>query len=1262
MENEFNTIQPTASDYLTGNVDAETYLKAGQQIIQEELQPQVEQLNEEEAEEEETQDPTFMSEAGAALVGGAADAVESVGGFAELTGDTLKTSFNTVFGRPIDATQNPFDSRYQANDGGWLDLPDEWIPENQTGLGKLSRGLVEFGLLTLATGGAGKAVGAVSGVGKAVGAWQTYSKGNRALQFVGTAGKVGLEGGVADLVSSSSETGNMANLLHEHTPWIAPWFTSALAVEPEDNPWLSRIKTVTAGAGLNWVGWGISSFAKGAWTAARARKAGKSVDEANDLGNQAAKEEYEQLELFHQNARNAESKQKAAEGYQGVDPDLTPERYNPSDTAFTNPSNEDLRTRHHVADAINDIKNGGEGMSYEPLLTNTAWRQITRGDKNISAYLKDVVDDLATEVFQEKGNTLNHKEVKELIVRQTYEMTKFLENGGDIAENFSKLFSRDAPNVRIYRNEGKEIVTGTPAQKAALQLTINSLMKQAQGIATGAIHIADDTTVYRQASMVFESARIALKEHKKIGYMWGLDGKQMQTGLVPESMMNNAKEAMKKIDEDVDRYVDELVRLTDEGDNEGVKALMEMHAVSRGKVTILDQLQEFFTARINGGEIDGVKVKGELRQQVQSTFYNSVLSAVTTPVKAIFGTNMIGILRPFQAYAGASIGQMMKGQAPNAREMAIAAAQIDALGKAFAEGFQMFKYTWDSGIHNKQLPYETRFDIEKDVANWKAMGQYVEKYGTDSQKIAYKGIDAVQTFNNSPWVKYSQNAMAAGDSLARTLIGRIEMRMRAATEAADEGIELSKLTDYVKNTEEKFRDTIFKKNRDGKYVVTDAATKMAGDEAAMTRALEGNMMGWEMIGRIPGMTAFFPFVRTGFNSLDLVFKHTPLEAFRTRYQDIMNGKNLEKYGLTEATLPQAKALMEGRIAMGSTIMGMATIAAMAGNMTGDYPYTKEDRDAWQMAGIQPYSFKFGNTYVSYKNLEPFNTLFAMAANMVQNGDILGESYIDNGMKKLVYMTAAVIVDKSMLSGVEDLATLMSGDTSGQNYARVAARFARSHLPYAGLSGQLGSIIDANKKEAQELTELFIKRDAISKSTLPPKYDILSKDRTGKPLVHDAQHPLLRLFNAVSPVPVVIIDGDPIREALVEMRYNLPETMNKINGVTLNAYERSQLQKYMSMGKLRSKLEKVILDNKTWRDGLDRYKANNLRISEGASLYEAQFYQIVDGIFREEKKIAVERMKREIPELGERIEARRANQQAVKTGRYELVEKLKQHGI
>ena len=141
MENEFNLLSNTSADDLfTGELgDIENYRKATEQTREVLQQAMPEEAEEQPQEEEETQDPTFMSEAGAALVGGAADAVESVGGFAELTGDTLKTSFNTVFGRPIDATQNPFDSRYQANDGGWLDLPDEWIPENQTGLGKLSR-------------------------------------------------------------------------------------------------------------------------------------------------------------------------------------------------------------------------------------------------------------------------------------------------------------------------------------------------------------------------------------------------------------------------------------------------------------------------------------------------------------------------------------------------------------------------------------------------------------------------------------------------------------------------------------------------------------------------------------------------------------------------------------------------------------------------------------------------------------------------------------------------------------------------------------------------------------------------------------------------------------------------------------------------------------------------------------------------------------------------------------------------------------------
>ena len=1230
MENEFNTLAPEDFSLVklaSGEQDYNAYKEAARQQRGEvgETPPQQEQQQ-----EEEDEDVNFLSEAGAALLGGAGDAVESVGGFAELTGDTLKTGLNTIFGRPVDATQNPFDTEYEAGDAGWLDLPDDWIPENKTGLGKLSRGLVEFGLLAVATGGVGKGVSAVSKVGKVVGAWQNYSKGSRALQFVGTGAKIGAEGAVADLVSSSSETENVANLLKEHTPWLLPWFTEALANDPEDNPWLARIKTVTAGAGLNWVGWGLSSFAKGSYRAARDLKAGKTPDVANANGNKVAQQELDLEREAHQVERNANSKEKAKDGFIGTDPDLTPELEDLTNSATINPSpskSTKETAKSHVKQLRNDVKTGGDGMTYEPVLTNSAWRAITRGDKNISEYLKDVVDTISQEAFSEKANVLSQKELKEVIIRQTYELTKFLDEGGDIAGKFADYFEKQTKNARVYVNEDNRIVTGSPATKAALQVVINSLAKQAQGIAMGAVQIADDTTVYRQGDMVFEAMRIALKEHKKIGYMWGLDGRQQQVGLVPSSMKKATEEALKKIDEDVDRYTNELLKLKEKGDDRAVADLMELHAVSGGKVTTLDQMQEYFQARIIGGEMDGIKMKGEFRQQVQSTFYNSVLSSVTTPVKAITGTNLIGLLRPFQAYYGATLGKTFQGKAFDQREMFIAAAQIDAIGKAFAEGFQMFKYTWDAGMHNKRLPYDTKFDMERDLRDWKAMAPMVDRYGSDAQKRAYGFLDTVQSFNNNPWVRYSQNAMAAGDSLARTIVGRFEMRMRGAIKAADEAENFDNLIELARKYENDFRsgpDGIFKKNKDGKFIVSDAAARMAGDEAAMTRALEGNMMGFEMIGRIPGMTAFFPFVRTGFNSLDLVFKHTPLEAFRTRYQDIMKGRNLAKYGLTEKTLPQAQALMEGRIAMGSTIMGMATVAALAGNLTGDYPYDKEGRDAWKAAGIKPYSFRFtapngSHVYVSYNNIEPFNTLFQMVGNVVQNADLLGESMIDNIMKKLIFMTGAVVVDKSMLSGVEDLATLMSGDSSGQNMARTVARFARSHLPYAGLAGQIGNIMDANQREATELFQLFVRRDAISRQALPVRYDTLSKDRSGtKSESFDAQHPLLRFFNAFSPLPVSIIENDPIRQGLVEMRYNLPEIMSKIDGVPLNAYEMSMLSKYMQMGNLRRDLNKIMIVDKSWRKGLDAYKKENLRISEGYRLYSAKFYSMVDEALESQK--------------------------------------------
>lgn len=1215
--------------------------------------------------------PTFLSETGAALGGGVVDAVESVGGFAELVGDTFKTGVNQLFGRPLDETQNPFSSEYESGDAGWLDVPDDWVPENKTGLGKLARGLVEFGVLTAATGGVGGVAGGTLRVGARVGAAARAAgvglQARRQLNFIGKAAKIGAEGGIADLVSSSSESANLANLLNEHTPWMAPWVTNALAVDPEDNPWLARIKTVGAGAGVNWVGWGVSAFAKGAWTAAKEYKAGKSIDEANAAGNKAMDEELQKATENHAtvNQELAAKHSKEGRGQTTIDdPDAVPD-------PFVNPAKYDNTERatvdnigsaeQIVKESIADAKLGNKGATHTQMLTDSALESIARGNKTIEETVLKAAKELAEKAFQKGGElegigSINYNDLVALFVKQTSELTSMMDEGGDIAKRFKEYFTDpDKKDLRLYRTDGTDIITATPTEKAAIQLTITTLAQRAQAIASGTYFIADELPIQRQVEMTLDAMKVVMLEHKKMGYMWGLDGKLQQLGALPKGAKELTKAQLEKLTKEQDEYFNSLHTMNKQGRYQEMRDLMELHKLSDGNIRTLEHIHDYLRKSLFGGKIEGKAIKGRLRQELQSVFYNSVLSGPRTVVKAVFGTNMIGILRPFQALVGAKVLR-------NHKEAAIAAAQIDALGSAFAEGFRMFKYNWDLGANRKTMSYEGKFDLEADLAQWKQMAEFYQRYGTDAEKRAYDALDVVVNINTAPWMKYSQNAMGAGDALARTIIGRYEMRMRAAREALDEGIDPKNLNEYVRKTEEKFRDQIFKKDANNRYVVSDKAARLAGNEAAMTTALEENFKGFELISNIPFMKAFFPFVRTGFNALELTFAHTDLVRFRDKYKDIMEGANLDKYGIRPEDLAQAQALMKGRIYMGRSIIGMGTIAALAGNMTGNYPYNREDREAWQKAGKKPFSFKVGNTYISYNDLEPFNTLFAATADVVENASVLGESFVENWMQKLTYMAAAVLVDKSMLSGIEDLARLMNAETSSELLTQTGSRYIRSHLPYAGLLGQLGDVMDANRREADTLFQHLVRRDAPFKATLSPQYDYLSKDRTGKPLSYAAENPLVRLFNMILPTSIYNAEGDPIKETLVEMRFNIPQVMSTYKGEPLNAFERSELQKYMSTGDLRSRLEKVILRDPKFRKDLDDFKKGGYSAAAGENLYQQQFYISVHKAFTAAKDAAMVEVLRNNPDLQRRIEVREAKKAASRSGNMERLAELKKHGI
>merc|ERR1712070_313540 len=107
-------------------------------------------------------------------------------------------------------------------------------------------------------------------------------------------------------------------------------------------------------------------------------------------------------------------------------------------------------------------------------------------------------------------------------------------------------------------------------------------------------------------------------------------------------------------------------------------------------------------------------------------------------------------LRPLQTYVGAALSG-------NKKEMVIAAAQLHGISEMFAEGLKMFRHNWDLGINRKAQSYVGKFNVETNSAEFKQLGKFVEMYGTDSEKFYYNIANMMLDFNNSPWVRYSQN-------------------------------------------------------------------------------------------------------------------------------------------------------------------------------------------------------------------------------------------------------------------------------------------------------------------------------------------------------------------------------------------------------------------------------------------------------------------------------------------------------------------------
>ena len=123
-----------------------------------------------------------------------------------------------------------------------------------------------------------------------------------------------------------------------------------------------------------------------------------------------------QLDIF--DFSSYESKSQAL---RKVDPFVNPRKFTDAERATLRPDTEDV-IKKNLKESIVSDKNGGDGKSYSPLLTEAAIRQMSRGDKNIREWVEEVADDISAAAFKSLDETLSQKDVRRLIIKQAAEI------------------------------------------------------------------------------------------------------------------------------------------------------------------------------------------------------------------------------------------------------------------------------------------------------------------------------------------------------------------------------------------------------------------------------------------------------------------------------------------------------------------------------------------------------------------------------------------------------------------------------------------------------------------------------------------------------------------------------------------------------------------------------------------------------------------------------------------------------------------------
>ena len=1049
----------------------------------------------------------------------------AIGGGLQDTGSSLVTiperAIDMFSGEMVEEQKT--DEGYKAEWDDWF-VDDKNPIETKTWWGGAIRGLVHFGsmvpasILALKAAGLG---GLLAGTG-VVG---------------GTLVRGAAIGATSDLMSKYSQENNALGMVRDRFGWI----DTPLSTKDTDHPAMKTLKNVVEGMGIGAffdaasivLGKGIKRIKPG--------KKGKviEVDGVDDAVQKAAK---------RNDSINKQNVEMAMDQVKGEDYGAYKNRSMANKWQGATTSMEDI---YDVDQSLKRINNeygaemGSAGSTYTPAGLKRIQINADMATKDLKRIMSTYMSD--ARVQEEVGKAAaQNKPLYELWGDAT-KLAQTIYEGRNTSElTASEFWSPLDKNSRLF---GVDFIDSN--QVKASEMVIGSLLREArdQSIASRELYdIADLRDIDGPAAALYDkiiAGIIHVNTSKKLqSYSFA--------GLQNRGMKKPTRAQIKaEIQADAEQTIKAhqlAMKMTGDGDDDLFKAYLE--AVSMGgDIHNLTDFDNYIKRKFLGGKFTDKtgkikKESGLIVRGMGRVMTNSVLSGPKTPMRAILGTGTATFLRPISMALGAA----MRGDGATMRA---SLASMNAMREAIPEAWTLFRKNLDGYWSGDLSTIKTRFqEVTKGDEQWKMYTDWMEKKidageAGFGERLAFNVADAIRWTNDNKYLTYSTKIMGATDDAFGLILARAKAKEKAMREAMDL-YNTGQITEISPEMLKKSQDDFFSQIMDADGNIIDDAALYSKKEATLTSDLHGFAKKLDAtFSANPWTKPFLLFARTGINGLELTAKHTPIfNMLVEESRDIFtatskNLDNVRRYGITNATeLANAKALMRGRMAMGSGLILMANMHYINGGLTGNGPSNRQQRQLWIDSGWKPRSIKIGDAWVSYDAFEPFNLILSTIGDIGDHMNQMGPEWTEKQYRKLVVVVMQGLSSKSYLASIQQFVDLFAG-REGQ-MERITASLLNNAIPLSSLRNELGKVINPYMKELNSGWEssfrnrnLFMEGLA-GEGAVPTKYDML----TGRP-IRDWDFPT-RMFNAVSPFNISL-DYSPGRKLLFDSGYDLRTT-------------------------------------------------------------------------------------------------------------------------